>query len=157
MITKQIWAVRTTITNSKTFKTCYSHLWATLMLRNIVVQWKKSNYFESLLNRVLPCFTCLRAYVLGVLTCLHAYVLGVLTCLRTYVLSVLSCLRARRVSVLACLRAYMLTCLRAYVLSVLSCLRARRVSVLACLASSRAWHAQHWRTRLFVWLLFLFA
>ena len=68
-----------------------------------------------------------RARVLCVFTCLRAHVLGVLTCL---------------------------ACLCAYVLDVPACLRAWRAFVLAgltyLLAMIRAWHAQHWRTRVFV-------
>ena len=63
----------------------------------------------------------------------------------------------RVLGVLACSRAlgvYVLACSRAWRACVLTCLRAWRAFVLTCLtyvlAMMRAWHAQHWRTRVFV-------
>ena len=69
-------------------------------------------------------FTCLRAHVLGVLVGVRAYVVDMLACLNVCVLGVFPCLRAWRPFVFACLT---------YVLAMM-----------------RAWHVQHWRTRVFV-------
>ena len=109
----------------------------------------------SLLNRVLgvlACFACLRAHVLGVFACLHAYVLGVLTCLCASMLGVFTYYRAWRThvfDVLAYSRAW-----RAFVFTCFACLRACYDEMFYFLTCLRAWHVWHWRTHVFVYLIF---
>ena len=83
-------------------------------------------------------FTCLRAHVLDVLACLRACVVGVLACLSVCVVGVFACLRAYVLGVVACL-----ACSYAWCAFVFECLT-------YVLAMMRAWHAQRWRTRVFV-------
>ena len=80
----------------------------------------------------------MRAYAITWLAYLSACVLACLACLLAYVLGRVVCLRAWR----------------ALVFDALACSCAWRAFVFACLtyvvATMRAWHAQHWRTRVFV-------